>query len=149
ILPPDENDDPIGLFHPDRAGMFGSVAEFLKWIEESRPQLKDAPRAVIVAHAKHLVLQQPKVVAALVRSLEKRGVLAVAMVDYAKVDEGQVKEFKPLAIIHTCHSSESLTLREELGVPHLHSIFFRQQSIDQWQQSREGLTASEIAFQVT
>jgi cobaltochelatase CobN len=149
VLPPDDADKIEGLFHPDHAGMFPSVAEFVAWANEQRPQLKDAPRAVIAVHAKHLVLQQPKVVEALIRSFEARGILAVAMVDGSKEYEPKLQEFQPQAVIHTCHSGDTLAMRERLGVPHLHSIFFRQQAIDQWQQSREGLTASEIAFQVT
>ena len=69
-----------------------------------------------------------------VRGLEKKGVLAVAIFDlaedYVHGDyEEQMLEFHPLVVVHTCHSTDSLAFRERLGVPHLHSIFFRTQSI--------------------
>ena len=149
VPPPDENDHLEGLFHPDHAGMFATVEEFLAWARQRRPELAGGPRAVVTAHGKHLTLQQPKVVAALVRALEARGVLVAAIVDYGKAYEGLLRDYAPLAVIHTCHSADTLDMRERLGVPHLHSIFFRQQSIADWQSSVTSLTASEMAFQVT
>lgn len=149
VPPADEADRVEGLFHPDHAGMFPTVDAFLAWAREHRPRLVEAPRAVVTAHGKHLVLQQPLVVAALIRSFEARGILAVAIVDYGKTYEGLLRDFAPLAVVHTCHSADTLELRERLGVPHLHSIFFRQQSIAEWQEGVASLTASEMAFQVT
>ena len=149
VPPPDETDRVEGLFHPDHAGMFATVADFLAWAREHRPRLAAAPRAVVTAHGKHLTLQQPQVVAALIRSFEARGVLAAAIVDYGKAYEGLLREFAPLVVIHTCHSADTLEMRERLDVPHLHSIFFRQQSIAEWQAGVTSLTASEMAFQVT
>lgn len=149
VPPPDEADRTEGLFHPDHPGMFDAVKPFLAWVKEHQPRLINAPRAVITAHGKHLTLQQPQVVAALVRSFEARGVLAVAIVDYGKGYEAMLRELAPLVVVHTCHSNDTLEMRERLGVPHLHSIFFRQQSIADWRESVAGLTASEMAFQVT
>ena len=58
-------------------------------------------------------------------------------------------EFRPQVVVHTCHSTDSVAFREKLGVPHLHSIFFRTQSIADWRESTEGLAASEVAFHIT
>lgn len=148
VIPPAENDDVAGLFHPDHRGMFADVPAFLGWAATQGKRVEGAPRACIAVHATHLVFQQPKVVAALIREFEKHGVLAVAMTDYGANYERDILEFKPLVVVHTCHSREQLSLREQLGGPHLHSIFFRNQSIDQWQQGTEGLAASELAFHV-
>ena len=149
-LPPPDKDERIeGLFHPDHAGMFATVEELLAWIRVHRPRLAAAPRAIVTAHGKHLMLQQPQVVAAIIRSFEARGVLAAAIVDYGKAYEALLREFAPGVVIHTCHSADTLELRERLGVPHMHSIFFRQQSIAEWQAGVTSLTASEMAFQVT
>lgn len=149
VPPPDEADRMEGLFHPDHPGMFASVDAFLVWAREHRPRLASAPRAVVTAHGKHLALQQPRVVAALIRAFEARGILAVAMVDYGKEYEPLLRAFAPLVVVHTCHSNDTLEMRERLGVPHLHSIFFRQQSIADWREGVTSLTASEMAFQVT
>ena len=69
--------------------------------------------------------------------------------DYVHGDyEKQMLEFRPLVVIHTCHSTDSLAFRE-LGVPHMHSIFFRTQSIADWRESLQGLSPSEVAFHIT
>ena len=66
----------------------------------------------------------------------------------SKSYETQAAAFRPHAIIHTCHSSDTVPFRKELNVPHLHSIFIRKQSISQWQASIEGLSSSELAFHI-
>jgi len=78
------------------------------------------------------------VVNALIRQFEKKGVLAVAMIDGGPAYETNIFQFKPHAVVHTCHSCESSSFREKLGVPHLHSMFFRKQSIEEWTNNLEG-----------
>ncbi len=50
--------------------------------------------------------------------------------------------------MHTCHCSDTVAFRQQLDVPHLHSLFFRKQSIEQWKTGDEGLAPGEAAFQV-
>ncbi|MFQ5654256.1 MAG: cobaltochelatase subunit CobN, partial [Planctomycetota bacterium] len=137
-----------GLYHPDREGLFDNVQEFVRWSRERGRDVTSAPRAVIAVHRTHLLLQQPLVVDALIHELERHGALAVAMLDYSDRYEQMVLECKPQAVIHLCHSSEKVAFREKAGVPHLHSLFFRNDSIDEWRQSATGLGPHEIAFQV-
>jgi len=148
ILPPVRRDRLGGLYHPDHEGLFENSGQFLHWASERNRVVTGAPRAVIAVHATHLAFQQPKVVDALIRAFERHGVLAVAMIDYGPHYEQNVLDFKPLAIIHTCHSRESTTFRARLGVPHLHSIFFRKQSIGDWEDNLQGLASSEMAFHI-
>ncbi len=148
VLPPAPVEQRDGLFHPDHEGLFETVGEFLRWARTQGLPVQDAPRAVIAVHSTHLFFQQPKVVEALVRALEKRGVLAVAMVDYGREYESRVLEFKPQVVIHTCHSRERVEFRRKVGCPHMHSIFFRKQSIDEWRKSVLGIAPNEMAFQV-
>lgn len=136
-----------GLFHPDHDGLFPDVATYLAWLRGRGGASR--PRVVVTAHFTHLMLQQPKVVVALVRALEQRGLEAVAIVDGDAEYEGWMLALAPKVVIHTCHSRESVAFREKLGVPHLHALFFRHQSIDQWKDSLAGLAPSELAFQVT
>lgn len=151
VLPVDEGARIDGLYHPDHDGMFPDVPSFLVWAESAGKPI-DAPRRVVIAvHSTHLTFQQPRVVEALIKAFEARGVLAVGMTDGGRGGggyESRVKEFAPLAIVHTCHSSERVPFREELGIPHVHSIFFRQQSIDEYLPNVKGLGASEQAFQI-
>lgn len=149
IIPPENADSVTGLFHPDHDGMFDDVHAFLAWAETSRHASQDAPRICIAVHSTHLQFQQPAVVAALIRAFEAQGAVAVAMVDYGANYLRDLKQFKPHLIVHTCHSREQVSVREELAVPHVHSIFMREQSVDDWQTSRIGLTSSEMAFQIT
>ena len=148
VEPPIEGDAPRGLHHPDVPGMFANTERFLEWAKQHGRNVDDAPRVVVTIHATHLAFQQPQVANALVREFEKQGVLAVAVVDTDPQSFAEIKKFAPQIVVHTCHSSDSVAAREEFGVPHMSSIFFRQQSIDQWQPSIIGLAPSEQAFQI-
>ena len=126
-----------GLYHPDRDGLFDNAQEFLRWSKERGQAVEGVPRALVTAHSTHLMLQQPRVVRALIRAFEKRGVLAAGVIDLNPEYEKIVLEFKPDVVIHTCHGGASVAFREKAGIPHLHCFFFRKQSIEQW---RENLT---------
>lgn len=147
VLPPDSEARIVGLFHPDGKEMFASVSDFLHWAQESGRQTA-GPRVVIAVHGTHLTFQQPQVVTALVREFESRGVLSAAMVDLGTDYQRDIQEFHPQLVVHTCHSSERVPFREEFGVPHLQSIFMREQSIEKWQTSLQGLASSEMAFHI-
>jgi len=136
-----------GIFHPDAGHLFESSAEFLAWASATGRDSK-APRVGVLVHFTHLLLQQPAVVTAIIRALEKRKVLAFGLVDLNSSYQARLRELKPSLVIHTCHSRERADYREKLGIPHLHSIFFRKQSIAQWRKSKTGLTSSELAFHV-
>lgn len=138
-----------GLFHPDHAELFPTVDAFLEWRRTRGPVADQQPRVLVTVHATHLAFQQPKVVEALVREAEKQGALAVAIIDgRSKTYVDQARAFRPDVLIHTCHSTDALPLRIDLDVPHLHSIFFRKQSIDEWLKSPIGLASNEVAFQI-
>ncbi len=137
-----------GLYHPDHAGMFDQVADWKAWCQESRRETKNRPIVCITVHSTHLMFQQPRVVDSLIREFENQDALAVAIIDYGDDYEDQMLELHPDVVVHTCHSRDSVAFRNQLGVPHTHSIFFRQQSIDDWQISIEGLASSEMAFQI-
>ncbi|EAQ82301.1 cobaltochelatase subunit CobN [Blastopirellula marina] len=148
VIAPEEADTMAGLYHPDHDGMFSNTGEYLRWARESGRDVENLPRFIVAVHGTHLAFQQPAVVAAIIRELELQGGIAVAMVDFGKDYERNVREFKPNAFIHTCHSREAVDWRKEIGVPHLHSIFMRQQPIADWQVSLEGLSSSEMAFHI-
>jgi len=156
ILPPLPAEFRRTIYHPDypAPGLFASVDDFLKWSRQRGWDVASAPRAVVTVHSSHLAFQQPKVVDALLRAFEKRGVLAAGVFDlaedYLQGDyEQQMLDFHPQVVVHTCHSTDTVEFRERLGVPHLHSIFFRSRSIADWRESTEGLAASEVAFHIT
>ena len=148
VPPPLDSDMRGRLYHPDHEGLFETPAEFLEWAKRTGRDTEKAPRAVVAVHSTHLALQQPKVVEAIIREFERRGVLAVAVVDLNERYEQALRELAPAIVVHTCHSRESVAFRRQLGVPHVHSIFFRKQSIDDWRDSVVGLAASELAFHI-
>lgn len=151
IEPPQEGQQE-GLYHPDHAELFADTKSFLEWRVRKYPagRLPEGqPRILIAVHATHLAFQQPRVVEALVRECEKQGALAAAIIDgRSKTYYEQANAFAPDAVIHTCHSSDPVPFRVELDVAHLHSIFFRKQSIDEFQTSNVGLSSSETAFHI-
>lgn len=148
IEPPQEVDRE-GLYHPDHSELFPSVGAFQVWSRSRGKHSPDRPRLLIAVHSTHLTFQQPRVVDALIREAEKQGAVAVGIIDgRSKTYEEQAAVFEPHAVIHTCHSSDPVSLRRTLDVPHLQSIFIRKQSINQWQESVDGLSSSELAFHV-
>ena len=156
VLPPLAAEHRRTIYHPDypAPGLFAGVDDFLRWSQRRGWDVAAAPRAVVTVHSSHLAFQQPKVVDALVRAMEKRGVLTAAIFDLAEDYlagdyEAQMLAFHPQVVVHTCHSTDSVAFRQRLGAPHLHSIFFRTQSIADWRESTAGLTPSEVAFHIT
>lgn len=149
ILPPADADATAnGPYHPDHDGRFATVPAFLEWAASKGKDPAKLPRAAVVAHAAHLEYQQPRVVEALVRALEAKGVLAAGFTDGANQGAKHIEAFKPDVVIHTCHSGETVESRVALDAPHLHSLFFRKHSIDHWQNQLGGFTQGEAAFQV-
>ena len=146
---PPETSERQGFYHPGHSGLFENSEAFLLWQRVQRKIRPDQARLLIAVHGTHLTFQQPAVVDALIREAEKQGAVAAAIIDgRSKSYESEMRAFEPSAIIHTCHSTDALPFRVELDVPHLHSIFIRKQSIDQYQQSSDGLSGSELAFHV-
>jgi len=137
-----------GLYHPDHTDLFADVAQWKAWCIQSGRDIESVPLVCITVHATHLTFQQPLVVAALVREFERQGAAAIAIIDFGEYYESQMRELQPDLVVHTCHSRDTVSQREKWGVPHTHSIFFRQQSIDDWQISIEGLASSEMTFQI-
>lgn len=148
IEPPQEVDRE-GLYHPDSDVLFPSAGAFQVW-SRSRGIFADAkPRLLVAVHGTHLAFQQPRVVDALIREAERQGAVAVAIIDgRSKWYEDQAAAFGPHAVVHTCHSGDTVAFRKALNVPHLQSIFIRKQSINEWQQSLDGLSSSELAFHI-
>ncbi|AMV32952.1 Aerobic cobaltochelatase subunit CobN [Pirellula sp. SH-Sr6A] len=148
IEPPVEIDR-IGLYHPAHQDLFETAEEFLLWQRAKRNIHPDQPRLLIAVHGTHLAFQQPAVVDAIILEAEKQGAVAAALID-GRYREYEVlaKSFSPSVVIHTCHSTDSLAFRLQLDVPHLHSIFFRKQSIVEYQESVDGLAGSELAFHI-
>lgn len=153
----DDTGDPLPLElgvlrRPEREKPFDTVAELVADARARGVDVENAPRVAVVAHATHFLLQQPRVVAALIAELDARGAFAFVAIDSEGRDgndyERLILEAAPDAVIHTCHSTEKVEFREKLGAPHLHSMFFRNQSIAEWETSPQGLAPSEIIFHV-
>lgn len=140
------------LRRPEREKPFDTVADLIADARARGVDVENAPRIAVVAHATHFLLQQPRVVAALIAELDARGAFGFVAIDSEGRDgndyERLMLEAAPDAIIHTCHSGEKVEFREKLGAPHLHSMFFRNQSIAEWETSPQGLAPSEIIFHV-
>ncbi len=86
VLPPLSAEHRRTIYHPDcgESGLLATIDDFLQWSRKRGWDVAKAPRAVVTVHSSHLAFQQPKVVDALVRALEKKGVLTVAIFDLAE-----------------------------------------------------------------
>lgn len=144
----------LGVLHrPGRDDAFAGVEALLAEAKARGVDVERAPRVVVAVHSTHFLLQQPRVVQALVEALDRRGALACAAIDGGEGLDGYayekaMLELKPAVVIHTCHSTEKVPFRDALDAVHVHSLFFRTQSIDGWTSSATGIAPSEIMFQV-
>ncbi|HLA85757.1 MAG TPA: cobaltochelatase subunit CobN [Thermoguttaceae bacterium] len=139
-----------GMYHPDRKELFVDADDFMKWASGRGWNLDKAMRAMVVVHQTHLEFQQPKVVDALIREFERQHILAVGIIDYGAEPnyEKNLLAMKPDVVVHTCCSKDSVSLRERVDAPQMHSIFFRKDSTDEWYASLVGLGTGDIMFQV-
>lgn len=148
VEPPEESET-TGLYHPDAPNRFETAKEFFDWRKASKNTPDHAPRVLVTIHSTHLNFQQPAVADAIIREAEKQGAVAAAIVDGRSSNyETEALAFAPSVVIHTCHSTDPLSLRTKLNVPHVHSIFIRSQSIDAFQTSLDGLSGHELSFHV-
>ncbi len=135
------------VHHPSRPEPFEDGAALRAYLRGRGVDVENAPRVAVVCHSTHYLLQQPAVAAALVAALESRGAMAFVAIDSRREEYRRLMlDLAPEAVIHTCHSSDPLEFREELGAPHLTSAFFRKQSIDEWRESPQGLAPGEVVF---
>lgn len=148
IEPPlDELPPPV--FHPDHPEGLPDVPSFLEWAAARRPEDPQQGRVLVVAHPLHLAFQQAHVVDALVRECERRGMLAVCITDGTPGWEERERAFQPDVVVHTCHGSETLALREELDAPHVSSLYTKAGAMEAYLQDPEtGLAAGELQHQV-
>lgn len=144
----------MGAWHPEHEQLMDGP-QFAAFLQARGGDFARRPRVAVTVHSIHLAFQQPAVVAALVRKLEAAGLCAFGIVDAAEGlqalrarYEALLQELAPDAVVHTCHSTDRLEQRVALDVPHLHSLFFRKKSIDEWRASPDGLDPSEVVFQV-
>lgn len=141
------------LRRPGRDAPFKTAEELLADAGARGVDVEHAPRIAVAAHSTHFLLQQPRVVEALVAELDRRGAFAFVAIDGGEGLDGYAYEklllqLKPHAVIHTCHSTEKVPFRDALDAVHTHSMFFRTQSIPEWEASPQGMAGSEIMFQV-
>lgn len=147
VLPP-LSPPSLRLAHPDREERFRDVSSFLAWRKKQGEGWVKRPRVAISVHEKHLSFQDAAVVKALTSALEDRGALVGVFVDPGKEYERLLLSFKPEVVIHTCHGRESVTFRKRLGALHVQGLFFRHQSIKEWESSHKGLAPNELAFEI-
>lgn len=145
---------PMGAWHPQHQELM-DLAQFEAFVQQRGADYATRPRVAVAVHTIHLQFQQPAVVQALVEALERHGLCAFGIVDSSEglaALAGRYEELlaalHPDAVVHTCHSTDRLDLRQRLDVPHLTSIFFRKKSIDAWAVSADGIDAAETVFQV-
>jgi cobaltochelatase CobN len=122
------------FYHPDHPGTFGSLKEFLQWAQEHGKNL-NAPRALVETNIGHILWMNQKIIDALVRESEKRGLLAVAMNTIEEPYEKVMREFKPDVLLLLTGKSGRIEFYADLGAPRLQPMFLMGESIDQWQSS--------------
>ena len=147
VEPPLEDTPPL-VYHPGHEP-FPDVASFLKWIGDRDPSLLKRDRVLVMAHANHLIFQEPEVVNALIREFEKKGTLALCVTDPVPDFEKRQFDFAPDLVVHTCHGSETPENRLKMDVPHISALYSKAVSTENYLTHVTGMAAGEIQHQIT
>ncbi|MCB9898558.1 MAG: cobaltochelatase subunit CobN [Planctomycetes bacterium] len=125
-----------GLYHPEHDLPFDDVAAFLAWDVARRPDLVDAPRALVLAVSHHFAVRNRDAVDALVLGLEARGVLVAAhLADQGASSAEVFAEFGPDVVLDTRHVVPRDEDREAVDAPFLQCATLTGLSIAEWADS--------------
>lgn len=76
-----------GLFHPDaKQEYFPNVDEYLRWYEESKPELRDKPRVGLLTYRSYWVSNNLDVEKALIKEFERQDVGVIPIFSYSIKD---------------------------------------------------------------
>lgn len=76
-----------GLFHPDaKQEYFPNVDEYLRWYEESKPELRDKPRVGILTYRSYWVANNLDVEKALIKEFESQDIGVIPIFSYSIKD---------------------------------------------------------------
>ena len=143
VAQPDES-KAIKIYHPEHKDI-ENLDSFLAASKKSGWDVEKCPRVVIGAWRHHCLFHQPKVIDALVAELKKLGILAVCLIADDPGFRERVVKFKPDVVVMTSHTNEPAQFWEKIGVARIHTLWFMDESIDEWKASVEsGMSKSEL-----
>ena len=148
VVSPPGSGPSIKMYHP-KYPQLAHIPDFLERPAKDGWDTRQAPRVALGSWRHHVLFHQPKVIDALTRELEKRGMLALCLVADDAGFTKRLTEFKPDLVIMTSHTRETPDFWKKLGVPRLHALWFTHESIDQWRKSNQtGMVKSSQFHQI-
>ena len=144
-----------GLYHPDHADIFDDASSYRAWAEKQPGHRADAQWVVFLVHQRFILLEDTKLVDALIRALESRG-LNVATIFGDGVDETRklIAACTPSAILTIRHSSIGRNAEgtpiapAEFDVPYLKPIGLLGETVDEWRNNKHGLSSTDLGLQI-
>lgn len=134
----------VKIFHPTY-GNLDSIDEFLQRARDEGWDTSQVPRVALGTFRHHCLFHQPKVIKALIETFARHGILAVCLIADDDGFRRRLTDFHPDLVVMTSHTRETAAFWEQLDVPRIHSLWFMNESIEQWQQSvHPGMTKSEM-----
>ncbi|HVV83314.1 MAG TPA: cobaltochelatase subunit CobN [Kofleriaceae bacterium] len=144
-----------GVWHPDASDTFDTVALYDAWYLPRRKLPADAPKVAYIIHSSFINLDETADTAAVVRALEKRGLLVYVL--FSDTEEKLRKtlvDLHPTLVMTQRHTGlgkpadGSTPIPELLDVAYLKPIGALNTSVDEWQHRPEGLQPGDIANQI-
>lgn len=135
VPPPPATATAVRIFHP-AYGQLDSIARFRAAAQADGWDMERTPRVAIGAFRHHLAFHQPQVVEALIRGFAARRILAVCLIADDPGFQQRLLELAPALVVMTSHTFEPAPFWERLDVPRLHAVWFLDESIARWRESR-------------
>ncbi len=157
---------PYGAFHPDyRRGehpcpscIFTNLSSYMEWYRSTGRYNASAPTIGVVFYKSYYTSSNLGDVIALIREIESRGANVIAVTKSSSAVEKFFLNGSSATVdaVITQHSfrfnyfnpEQGLAELSNLSVPWLKAISLYYQSQDEWLNSTQGITTSEIAWQV-
>ena len=138
-----------GIYHPDAPTAFTSVADYLRWAEGRVTRPKG--RIGIAIHPGLIANMETKVVDAMIRQSENRGLLPMAFWFEAADPQGLEKLLVPAkadALVIATHMQNGSARSAEflkLGIPVVQVVNYREGDADAWDRAESGMAAPLVA----
>ncbi len=144
----------VGIYHPRAPQPFLTLDSYLEWHRDLRIVAPDAPRAAVLFYQTNLKSRDTAHIDALIASIEKRGMLPVAvfgwpppMAEPLLLRDGQPAVDLVFALNFGFAQPADAEFLARLNV-HVIDLMTTRQTLAEWSESPQGLRMDQLAIQV-
>lgn len=138
-----------GYYHPDAPRLFARLEDYLQW-GKSRWK-SQAPRVALAIHASAFATLQTQVIDGVIRRSESLGQMPVPFWFDAEDADALKKILQPaqadvlINMQHMGNGRARMQELEQLGIPVLQTLNYRDGNVDQWKQETSGAPSRLVA----